>query len=271
MMNPLKFLTKKLLSMFNLRLSRINPCSISYFDTENFLKEEGANALIEYQLHKAAQIGTHKHLKALITHYNINVILDVGANEGQFAEMVLAMGYHGRIISFEPANNAFNILQKKALIRHNWECHNYGLSDSDSDARLHVYEDDTFSSLYTPSKEGRNLFGTLIDETGQENIKLMSINSIYSALKLNKSDRILLKSDTQGHDYEVIEGCDQCLQQIDVVMTEASFLPIYQSNATALKILSLLASKGFVLSGLYPFSFTPDLKLIELDMFFVRH
>lgn len=270
-MNPLKDLAKSLLSRLNLRLSRIKPYSVSYLDIENFLKEEGTNAPIEYQLHKATQIGTHKHLKALLTSYNINVILDVGANEGQFAEMVFSMGYHGRIVSFEPSSNAFNILQKKTLAVKHWECHNYGLSDTDSDAKLHVYEDDTFSSLYTPSKEGRKLFGTMIEETGHENIKLMTLNSIYSGLNLNKSDRILLKSDTQGHDYEVIEGCDQCLQQLDVVMTEASFLPIYQSNATALKILSLLASKGFVLSGLYPFSFTPDLRLIELDMFFVRH
>ena len=46
-------------------------------------------------------------IATLLDRYQINVVIDVGANEGQFASELRRMGYQGKIISFEP------ILQRK--------------------------------------------------------------------------------------------------------------------------------------------------------------
>src|SRR6185436_11072287 len=45
--------------------------------------------------------------RKLLEFYNINVVLDVGANFGQFAEQLrYDVGYGGKIVSFEPLSSA---------------------------------------------------------------------------------------------------------------------------------------------------------------------
>ena len=46
-------------------------------------------------------------LNNLITKLDINLIFDVGANEGQFAKKIIESGYKRNIISFEPLNNCY--------------------------------------------------------------------------------------------------------------------------------------------------------------------
>lgn len=45
-----------------------------------------------------------EHLVGLLERYQIETVLDVGANEGQFGAALRHSGYHGRLISFEPAS-----------------------------------------------------------------------------------------------------------------------------------------------------------------------
>ena len=49
-------------------------------------------------------------LNNLITKLDINLIFDVGANEGQFAKKIIESGYKRNIISFEPLNNCYENL-----------------------------------------------------------------------------------------------------------------------------------------------------------------
>lgn len=43
----------------------------------------------------------------------IDVVIDVGANIGQFGEFLRKHGFRGKIVSFEPTLSAFQALQKK--------------------------------------------------------------------------------------------------------------------------------------------------------------
>ena len=54
------------------------------------------------------------HLKSLLKILDINCVLDVGANRGQFAHELRAIGYGGDIISFEPVNREFEVLDRKS-------------------------------------------------------------------------------------------------------------------------------------------------------------
>jgi FkbM family methyltransferase len=66
-------------------------------------------------------------LEWLLAHYQINLILDVGANDGQFAREMRELGYNGRIASFEPMASCIATLQKLAEADPLWSVHPFGL------------------------------------------------------------------------------------------------------------------------------------------------
>jgi predicted RNA methylase len=62
----------------------------------------------------------NRSLEALLRQENINLVLDIGANTGQFAQGLRAWDYKGRIVSFEPLTEAHAQLCRNAKKDMNW-------------------------------------------------------------------------------------------------------------------------------------------------------
>ena len=61
-----------------------------------------------------------KSLSAVLRHHNIQMVLDIGGNIGQFSQKLRASGYQNEIISFEPLSKEHSILQANASNDHKW-------------------------------------------------------------------------------------------------------------------------------------------------------
>lgn len=225
---------------------------------------------LPWRQHRVSQVATINHISSLLQAYDINMVLDIGANKGQFANQVIKQGYQGQVISFEPSRDSFHDLMEASASSQQWLAYNFGLSDKNSEAELHIYRDNTFSSLYAPSNKGKNLFAEYLNETRTEAIDLRRLDDVWPSLNMSDSSRVFLKTDTQGHDYQVLAGASQSLSKISVIMAEASLQSIYNNEITFYKIIELLGRHGFAISGMYPFSFSPRLELVELDIFFIN-
>ena len=57
------------------------------------------------------------NLSDFIDNRRINLVLDVGANTGQFGQLLRRRGYAGQIISFEPVKEAFWGARKRGARR----------------------------------------------------------------------------------------------------------------------------------------------------------
>ncbi|HLO51349.1 MAG TPA: FkbM family methyltransferase, partial [Kamptonema sp.] len=68
---------------------------------------------------------------AILSNYDINLILDVGANIGQYAMRKRSLSYTGKIVSFEPISSVFAELTKNAASDPRWQTVNTGLGNYD--------------------------------------------------------------------------------------------------------------------------------------------
>ena len=67
---------------------------------------------IQHFSHVQHSVARRAHL---VKNENIELVLDIGANHGQYAMgLRRELGYRGDIISFEPLNSAFEQLKKHA-------------------------------------------------------------------------------------------------------------------------------------------------------------
>jgi hypothetical protein len=65
-----------------------------------------------------------RHLAELLTRYDVNVVLDVGANVGQYGQLLRQVGYTGHIVSIEPVPACYAELSQWAAADNLWSVHN---------------------------------------------------------------------------------------------------------------------------------------------------
>jgi FkbM family methyltransferase len=216
-----------------------------------------------------------EHLRALIARYDIDVVVDVGANFGQFHDSVRnEVGFSGPIVSFEPVSRFRAQLDARRHHDPDWHVEPFALGSTHERAVIHVMKSPGLSSLKTPDLAAMN---TLLPAPefagvdGDETIEVRRLDELVPSLPaLRQAKRALLKTDTQGFDLEVIRGAREFLAQTVAIQVELSVLPIYADAPTYQCVIDELRGLGFDLSGMFPVTLDADLRVIEFDGIFVR-
>src|SRR5215470_10384051 len=87
------------------------------------------------------------NLADFLRHQAIDLVLDVGANEGQFAIDLREAGYTGEIVSFEPIATVFPKLAANAAGDSHWTARHLAIGDRNGTAELAVTAHTVFSSM----------------------------------------------------------------------------------------------------------------------------
>ena len=69
----------------------------------------------------------HPNLVDFINDRKIDVVLDIGANSGQFGKKLRGFGYRGTIISYEPTSSVFKHLEEIAKSDDKWTARNFAI------------------------------------------------------------------------------------------------------------------------------------------------
>ena len=213
------------------------------------------------------------HLHWLIRDLSVDLVLDVGANRGQFSSGLRASGYAGRIVSFEPAPAPRVELERLAAGDAAWEVRAWALGDTDGEAVLHaVDEESELGSLRESSDFGRG-WKEAMGRTREQPVVVRRLDGAWDDLAGHAS-RVLLKLDTQGFDLAAFRGAGRLVQTggpVVALLSEVACLPIYDEVPLMAEHLATYAAAGWSLAGLYPVSFDrPTLRVIEHDAVLVR-
>jgi FkbM family methyltransferase len=183
----------------------------------------------------------------LIEEERITLVLDVGANSGQWASEIRAGGYHGRIVSFEPGREAFERLQRAAADDLQWETHHLAIGDHASTATLHLTRNSVSSSLL-PLSERQVAADKGSAKVGSETVDVVRLDGVADLVR--PADRILLKADVEGGELGVLEGAGALLAQTRLLELELSAVPLREGQPLLGEVVHWCESKGFALTGI---------------------
>ena len=207
----------------------------------------------------------------LLSSYDINIVMDVGANIGQYAKELRNLGYTNRIISFEPLSSAFHQLQKSSSKDNLWDVYHHALGDKDCKSEINI--SGNFNSTSSSINEMLPYHQEVAPGSkyiGKEEIEIKTIDTVFNKLCKEK-DSVYLKVDTQGFEKNVIDGAKKSLQHISTIQLEMSLVPLYENELLFNQMYDLLFQKDYRLVSLEPG--IPDTKtgqLLQVDGIFHR-
>ena len=166
----------------------------------------------------------HLHRRiALMAKRKIDLVLDVGANVGQFGVSLRQTGYGGRIVSFEPMKAAFAMLQRTASKDALWTCYNVALGDNDGTAIINVSANSHSSSLLAVNPRSLQIEPS-IGYIGQEQITVRRLDGLFE--QIAKPENVTyLKIDTQGYELKVLAGAAGVINRTRDDSTGGFFFP----------------------------------------------
>jgi FkbM family methyltransferase len=211
------------------------------------------------------QFVARRHISWLLRELRVNVVLDVGANVGQYADKLRRRGYNGRIVSFEPVAELSAALRQRASTDNRWQVHGYALGDEETEAEINVVPG-TMSSLLDASRFGKD-WSEKLRQSRTETIRVRRLEDVLDEVTAGvRNPRVYLKMDTQGFDLQTFRGAGERVSELLGLQSEVSCVPIYEGMPRMVEQLAEYERAGFELTGMFPVSRDkPTMRVIEFD------
>ncbi len=189
-----------------------------------------------------------------------DVCIDVGAGYGTGS---IYSGFpKAKHIAFEPLEELLPRL-KERLKSYAHEIHNCALMSSESELEIKKSGVDMLGSSLMGSSAGSN-------ENTSIMVPVKTLDSFEESLE--GAESVLLKTDCQGADLEVLKGSKSVLKRCDVVIVESSLYRFWGNHqADLFDIISFMNEQGFVVYDFLDGTYRPyDNALGQLDVAFVK-
>ncbi len=193
-------------------------------------------------------------LQELIHGKGITVVIDVGANEGQFARRLREMGYQGQIVSFEPNPALHATLQAQVDRDPLWQLVPVALGAIEGELELNVTASSDYASLHAlnPDASPGRVDAMAITDRPRVRVDTLAGWATRHPDLFGPQERLFIKTDTQGHDLEVLAGAGHLLLLASMVLVELAQLPLYHDVPLVSEGIGWLRARGFALAALAP-------------------
>lgn len=186
------------------------------------------------------------HNHKWIQPYNFHTILDIGANQGQFATKFRLLFPNSKIYSFEPIPEVFNLLSERFKADLKFKAFNFGLGLEKGEFDF-FQNDFSDSSSLLPMKELHVENFPKTKDSKKIRINVEKLDEI--ALRLELVSPILIKIDVQGFERMVILGGEETIKKAKMIIVEVSFFELYENQFYFDSIYALLHHYGFRFIG----------------------
>lgn len=188
----------------------------------------------------------------LLKHLNIDVVFDIGANRGQYAQGLIDAGYGNKIISFEPLSDAHAKLSAASSGNDNWNAApRCAVGSQRGETEINISENSVSSTLL-------NMLDTHVEGApesrivSKEKVEVIPLDDM-SPEYTSPESRIFLKIDVEGFESEVLAGAQKTLERTSGLEMEISLVPLYTGQKFLLpEVLEYMRARNFLLVSINP-------------------
>lgn len=173
---------------------------------------------------------------------DLDLMVDVGANIGQYVDEVRRSGWAGEFISYEPLAAPFETLRHKASADGHWSARRYAVGGEAGELALNVSEKSVFSSALPTLARGMKVY----DGMGVARIERCRMEPLDSLLAphLEAGRRVGVKVDVQGFERDVLLGAPQTMKVAHFWEMELTPVELYEGQMLMIEALERLRDAG---------------------------
>lgn len=180
----------------------------------------------------------------------IGSILDIGANEGQFAKRMRSRFPKAQIYAFEPLPDAAQRLRQWANTQRGAvQVFEVALGDCTQTVFLqqHLYFSAS-SSLLATTAHGEALY-PFMGRQQRIPVQQMTLDDVIAQLPQPLRPDVLIKLDVQGYEDRVLRGASQTLRAAKACIVEISLDGLYEGQASFQSVFDSLRQAGYTYGG----------------------
>jgi FkbM family methyltransferase len=209
------------------------------------------------------------HLLTALRHFGIDLVVDVGANVGQFALELLEHGYAGRIVSVEPLPDAHTQLVAAAARHRRWSAFERVALGAQAGSVTMQVAGNSVSSSVLAMLPAHIQAAPASRPTATVAVRQTTLDEAFASAIAAAST--LIKIDTQGYEKQVLEGGARCLADARLVLLELSTVPLYDGQWLWADGMAYLQQRGFELWFLHPDFTEPETgRVLQYNGLFAR-
>lgn len=184
------------------------------------------------------------YFQQLLELYAIDTVIDVGANRGQFVDMMRERyGFRGKFVSIEPLPNEFADLAQKAANDPDWTALNLALGEADGSLPFNI-AGNSGSSSFLPMLDRHAVAAPGSVYIGQVIVPIARLENVPAILSAAAGNS-MLKIDTQGYELSVLKGAGRALDLFSLIYVEVSYVPLYENGPLIEDVIGWLRQQGF--------------------------
>jgi len=209
-------------------------------------------------------------LKSFLNQYQVDFIVDIGANKGQFATRVFDSQFKGNLVSIEPQQELYEVLVRKSQKHKRWRVFPpIALSDYEGYADLNLSENSQSSSLLVITSKHTTAAPTAAFK-GTNRVRVSTLDNLLLP-EIDSYSNIFLKIDVQGGERSVLQGGKRFLTKTLLIQIELSLSEMYEGEPLFNAQYEYLYNLGFRLIDFNPVFRDPvSNELLQFDGIFLN-
>ena len=225
--------------------------------------------LLKYRLWRKGLfngIAATVELENMVKDINLETIIDIGSNKGQFIMLIERLFPDKIIYSFEPLVEALEIQKRFFKYKKNIFFYNFALGSNPSTKEFFITRRMDSSSFFKINTENTKNIHYKIQK--QRNIQIRTLDETIIDQEIIKP--ILIKIDVQGFELEVLKGAKQILEKANYLLIEVSEKEMYQRQPLSDEIITFLQDRNFqILKQSFPIKINQS-NIIQKDILFTK-